>query len=83
MKGVWIMGYCLKACLEGVPMLFAIWTLSGWRVNVCAWRVPGRCFGAIGIVFGQSLEGVWMVSGRCLDGVWTVSVFWVIIWWVS
>ena len=70
MKGVWIMGYCLKACLEGVSMLFAIWTLSGWRVNVC--KVPGRSFGAIGIVFGQSLEGVW-----------TVSVFWVIIWWVS
>ena len=70
MKGVWIMGYCLKACLEGVPCADAICYLDTfWVEGQClqsAWRVPGRCFGAIGIVFGQSLEGVWTVSGRYL-----------------
>ena len=49
-KGVWIMGYCLKACLEGVPMLFAIWTLSGWRVNVC--KVPGGCLEGVLVLLG-------------------------------
>ena len=50
MKGVWIMGYCLKACLEGVLMLFAIWTLSGWRVNVC--KVPGGCLEGVLVLLG-------------------------------
>ena len=77
MKGVWIMGYCLKACLEGVQCADAICYLDTfWVEGQClqsALRVPGRCY----------WDSVWTKFGRCLDGVWTVSVFWVIIWWVS
>ena len=54
MKGVWIMGYCLKACLEhflGGGLMSAKCLEDAWKVFWCYW------------------DSVWTKFGRCLDGV--------------
>ena len=59
MKGVWILGYCLKAC--------RCFLLSGHFLG--GGSMSAKCLEGAWKVFWCYRDSVWTKFGRCLDGV--------------